>query len=281
MRTPTRSCLLVLICLLLPAVPALAGVNLATAPIGRMDLPWWRHRFEATLARIRQGHVDLVWLGDSITQDWERHGPPPWLDFAPAWRHFYSGRHAVNLGFIGDDTASVIWRLDHGEVAGIDPKLVILLIGANNLGLPRWGAGQTIPGIEAVVNNLHRRLPRTDVLLLGILPSIRSAWVSRNTRLINAALARIYADSPFVTYMDVGYLLMKDGRVDPNRFVDPRLHPPQPPLHPTAQVQARIAAAIEPTVARLMGDRNRLLPPPSAVPPSLTVPPTAPPPAAQ
>ena len=64
------------------------------------------------LAEIRRGPVELVFLGDSITQDWERTGPEPWRDFRPAWNRFYGDRHAVNLGFIGDATSHLLWRID-------------------------------------------------------------------------------------------------------------------------------------------------------------------------
>ena len=73
-----------------------------------MELPWWKARYEAKQAELRQ-RVDLVWLGDSITQDFERGGPQDWQDFAPTWQRFYGDRHAVNLGFKGDATAHLLW----------------------------------------------------------------------------------------------------------------------------------------------------------------------------
>src|SRR5689334_16852669 len=78
---------------------AKTGTPLAARPISRLDLPWWRQRHEAVLERVRQGHVDLIFLGDSITQNWERRGPPGWMDFAPVWDRFYGDRNAVNMGF--------------------------------------------------------------------------------------------------------------------------------------------------------------------------------------
>ncbi|MGH7057506.1 MAG: GDSL-type esterase/lipase family protein [Acetobacteraceae bacterium] len=238
--------------------PLFAHVNLAAAPISRMDLPWWRHRFEKKRAELARGDVELVWYGDSITEDWERSGPPAWRNFAPVWRHFYGGRHAVDLGFTGDSTANLIWRIDHGEASGIAPKVAILLIGANNFGLPHWPASETVPGIEAVIRLLREKLPRTAIILLSVLPSQRSAWVSANTRETNAALARIYKGNAHVHYIDVTRIFMRDGKLDRSKFLDRFLDPPEPLLHPTAQAQGEIAAAIEPLVANLMGDRNRL-----------------------
>lgn len=61
--------------------------NLAVQPVSRMDTPWWRQRFADKQAEIAHGRFDLVWLGDSITQNWERTGPEPWRQFAPVWQH--------------------------------------------------------------------------------------------------------------------------------------------------------------------------------------------------
>jgi lysophospholipase L1-like esterase len=235
-----------------------ARVNLAAAPISRMDLPWWRQRFEEKQAELRRGPINLVWYGDSITEDWEHRGPPAWQNFAPIWQRFYGGRHAINLGFVGDSTANLIWRIDHGEASGISPKVAVVLIGANNFGLPHWPASETVPGIEAVVRLLREHLPRTAIVLLSVLPSERSAWVNENTTLTNAALERIYGQSRTVHYVDLTGIFMKDGKLDPSLFLDRYFKPPEPLLHPTPAGQEKIAAAIEPTIAALMGDRNRL-----------------------
>jgi lysophospholipase L1-like esterase len=240
------------------SAPAAPHAPLAAEPISRMDLPWWRARHEAVLQRLKTGGpVELVWLGDSITQNWEKHGPPEWQDFAPAWEHFYGDRHAINLGFVGDTTASVLWRLDNGEVSGIAPKAVVLLIGANNLGRVHWGAEDTLAGIDAIVADLRHRLPATKILLLGILPSERSDWATETTLAVNRALATRYAHVEGVTFMDVSSLFMQGGKLDRGAFYDPKETPPDPPLHPTAQTQARIAAAIEPTLAAMLGDRSK------------------------
>jgi lysophospholipase L1-like esterase len=229
---------------------------LAATPIGRTDLPWWRERHEAVLKRVRSGEpVRLVWLGDSITQNWEKHGPPEWQDFAPVWQRFYGDRAAINLGFVGDTTASVLWRLQNGEVAGISPKAVVLLIGANNLGRVHWGADDTVAGIDAVVAELRRRLPAAKILLIGILPSDRSEWATETTMAVNRMLASRYGHVEGVTFIDVLPIFMRDGRLDRDMFYDPKQTPPAPPLHPTAQAQARIAETIEPTLAVMLGDK--------------------------
>src|SRR5947209_994289 len=92
---------------------------LAATPIARTDLPWWRARHQAKLAELTRTKPELLWLGDSITQDWELTGPEPWRDFQPAWQRFYGDRNAINLGFKGDTTANLLWRIRNGEVAGV------------------------------------------------------------------------------------------------------------------------------------------------------------------
>lgn len=259
-RCPIRPALLLLVGLALAASanmsPAAAKVNLAAVPISRMDLHWWRHRFDEKQARLHQGHVSLIFLGDSITQQFEDDGPAAWQDYAPVWQQYFGKYDAVNLGFIGDTTANLLWREMHGELDGIHPKLAIVLIGANNLGYLHWGTAQTLEGIGADVNEIRKRLPQTKILLLGILPSIRSAWTSETTVAVNRALAQRYAQDPMVTFMDVNSLFLKNGKVDPTLFRDPHEKPPRPPLHPSPEGMARICAAIAPTVGRLTGGKN-------------------------
>ena len=84
---------------LLTPLAAAAATIMAATPIARTDLPWWRSRHEAKLRELAQTRPDLIFLGDSITQNWERAGPPEWQNFAPEWTRFYGDRNAINLGF--------------------------------------------------------------------------------------------------------------------------------------------------------------------------------------
>jgi lysophospholipase L1-like esterase len=232
-----------------------AATVLAAVPITRMDLKWWRDRHLEKLEELRRIRPALIFLGDSITQDWEYNGPEPWFQFLPVWQRFYGDRAAVNLGFKGDTTANLLWRIQNGEVDGIAPKVAVILIGANNLGRLHWPAADTVLGIDTIIADLRRRLPATRILLLGVLPSERSGWVNETTATINQALAAKYAHDPVVTFMDAGHVLMKDGRLDRDLYYDSKLTPPDPSLHPNPQGQALMAAAMEPVLARLLGDK--------------------------
>jgi len=236
----------------------------AAMPIGREGLAWWQARFDQKAVALRAAPPRLVFYGDSIMQFLE-NGPGERFNYQQVWRHYYGGRAALDLGFKGDPTSALIWRLDHGEADGISPRLAIVLIGANNFGRLHWSAGDTFLGILQTMAVIHQKLPHTHVLLLGVLPSQRSDWVNWSTETVNQSLAEHYGTGfdPLVTYLDVSDLFLRDGVLDVSLFIDPLLSPPDPPLHPSPEGWRRIAQRIEPMVARYLGDRPR--PPMGAV----------------
>ena len=100
---------------------------------------------------------------------------------------------------------------------------------------------------------MHQLLPHTAVLLLGVLPSKRSAWISAETLKINAALAQRYAHSPFVTFLNVGHVLLNaQGQPDPDLYLEGHEAHQTVLLHPDAQGMERIAQSIAPTLDKLM-----------------------------
>ena len=255
-RRVLLSAVLLLLCSAAPPPP---HTVLAATPISRMAQSWWRERHEAKLEELHSRRIDLLFLGDSITQDYEVSGPPEWRDFAPVWQRFYGGRNAINLGFNGDATSHLLWRIENGEVAGIAPKVAVILIGANNLGRLHWPAEDTVAGIDTIVTLLRHRLPQTKLLLLGVLPSDRSAWATETTLNINRALAARYRSGGDVTYLDIGQVFMRNGELNRDLFLDPLLTPPAAPLHPSAEGQALMAQAIEPTLSALLGDKAHIV----------------------
>jgi lysophospholipase L1-like esterase len=245
MRLPRRALL---------AAPLLAAARLplAAEPISRMQTRWWRERHAAKLAELRTARPELIWLGDSITQNFERNGPEPWAHYRPVWDRFYGRFRAVNLGFKGDATSHLLWRMEHGEIDGIAPRAAVVLIGANNMGLVHWSAADTLLGIETVLETLRRKLPRTRPLLISVLPSQRSAWVDATTIAINQGLAQRYGRSEQVAYVDVTQVFRPHGVLAAPLFADGMLHPPEPLLHPTAEGMAKLSEAIAPALARVM-----------------------------
>lgn len=220
----------------------------------RLSEPWWAER-HGTILRAAKEHPDaeLLLIGDSITNNYDKAKLPD-ENFQPTWKTFYEPRPALNLGFSGDTTANVLWRLNHGEVEGLHPKAAVVLIGTNDTGVARRTAAQTEAGIDAVVADLERRLPGTRILLMGILPSGVLAEKSARDAEINRYLSAVYTGNPVVTYLDVSSVFMKAGVLDSAVFYDPRLSWHPGPLHPDTVGQRRMAEAIEPTLARLMNE---------------------------
>lgn len=242
---------------LIAAFAQAAEVNPAIVPTDRLREGWWGERHRTVLEQVRrQRDAQLLLIGDSITNNYDKADPPD-ENFQPVWRQFYAPRRALNLGFSGDTTAHVLWRLQHGEVDGLMPKAVVVLIGTNNTGWANHSAEQTKSGIDAVVAELEQRLPRARILLLGLLPSDLSPEKTARDRTVNAALAASYAVNPRVTYLDIGSIFFKRGTLDASLFYDPRLARPGKPLHPDSVGQRMMAEAIEPTLARLMGESPR------------------------
>lgn len=218
---------------------------------------WWLDRHNAVLAAVK-AHPDtqLLMIGDSITNNYDKSMPPD-QDFQPIWEQFYAPRKALNVGFSGDTTGQVLWRLDHGEVEGLHPKVAVVLIGTNNTGSANQTAEQTEGGIDAVVGDLEQRLPQTHILLLGLLPSGISADKTARDEEVNRHLAACYSEDPRVSYLDIGTIYLSNNLLNADLFYDPRMPYRGKPLHPDTFGQRRMAEAIEPTLAKLMNEPPR------------------------
>ena len=245
--------------------PARAGqaaskalTNPAIVPQDRLQESWWAQRHQAVLEAVHQHpETALLMIGDSITNDFDKAEPPD-QDLQPIWQQFYAPRHALNLGFSGDTTAHVLWRLDHGEVEGLHPQAVVLLIGTNNTGAFNETAEQTEAGIDAVIGALEQKLPATRILLLGILPSGMAEDKIARDRKVNDYLAACYSEDPRVGYLDLSSLFYKNGSLNQNLFYDPRMPWHGSALHPDTVGHRMMAEAIEPALAELMGDTTRV-----------------------
>ncbi|HEX4486390.1 MAG TPA: GDSL-type esterase/lipase family protein [Terriglobales bacterium] len=233
--------------------------NPATIPTDLSKEPWWAARHKA-LVEVTRSHPDtqLLLIGDSITNNYDKAKVPD-ENFQPVWKQFYEPRKALNLGFSGDTTAHVIWRLDHGEVDGLHPKVAVLLIGTNNTSQHNnHTAEQTEAGIDAVISDLENRLPETKILLLGILPSDISDTKTERDLAVNAYLATCYSENPRVTFLNINSVFYKNGELNSALFYDPRLPQHGKALHPDTVGQRMMAEAIEPALAHLMDAEPRV-----------------------
>ena len=237
---------------------AQAQFNPAVTPADRLSEAWWAARHGQVISQVKQ-HPEspLLLIGDSITNNYDKSHPPD-ENFEPTWREFYGCRGALNLGFSGDATEHVLWRLEHGEVEGLHPKAALLLVGTNNTGHENQTAEQTEVGIDAVVADLERLLPNTHILLIGILPSGVSAEKTERDREVNRYLANNYGENSRVTYLDIGAIFFKGADLNVSIYYDPRLPQHGKPLHPDTLGQRMMAEAIEPTLAKLMGEAPRV-----------------------
>jgi beta-glucosidase len=202
----------------------------------------WVKRHEGFNAKVQanQGKIDLAFIGDSITQGWEGRGKI-------VWEKFYSHRKTLNLGIGGDRTQHVLWRMDNGNLEGIQPKVAVIMIGTNNSADDRNTANEIVDGVQAIVAQLRSKLPQTKLLLLGIFPR-GDVFNDRRGKIlqVNQTLARLH-DGEFVTYLDIGHHFM-----DNSGTISPSIMPDY--LHLSSAGYGIWADAIEAFVSSHLGD---------------------------
>ncbi|MFA9216976.1 MAG: GDSL-type esterase/lipase family protein [Sphingomonadaceae bacterium] len=210
------------------------------------SIPWWLPRHLAKLEEVKQLRKnqlksEIVFIGDSITQGWEKEG-------APVWDRYYKKYHALDLGFGGDRTENVLWRLQHGEVDGIQPKVAVLMLGTNNTGNRQEDPMTTAAGIRRNIEEIQRRLPDTRILLLAVFP--RGEKADDAGRQINERLNKIlagFADDKKITFLNINQqFLQADGTL--SRDIMPDL------LHPNEKGYEIWAEAMAPTLQKLLGE---------------------------
>ena len=231
------------------AIVALAGLPLFSAPAQNTaliptprDFPTnWLSQHEANVATARKGGIDILFLGDSITAGWGwgHGGSRLWAaDFAP--------RHAANFGIGWDRIQNVLWRVENGELDGINPRAVVLLIGTNNAGnedngRPRNTTPEIIEGVSNLVRRIQIQLPETKIILFGLFPrGTRNDPVRAQVAAVNAGLAQLAGER--VKFLDIGReFLASDGTLPREMFPDL--------LHPNEKGYQIWADAINPALA--------------------------------
>ena len=184
-----------------------------------------------------------MFIGDSITDGWRNRD-------LQVWTKSYAPRHALNLGIGGDRTQHVLWRIQRGELDGLKPKAVVLMIGTNNTGKerdgsPRNSTAEVIAGVKAVVKQIRAKLPKSKLLLLAIFPRGAANGPERaQIKEINAAIAKL-DDGQMIRFLDIGKVfLAEDGSIP--KTIMPDL------LHPNEQGYQLWADAIEPALAAML-----------------------------
>ena len=196
---PGGALLLIGSLLLLTGSSAGEKKNPATTPQNR-DVA----RHKEFLAIAKKGDVEVLFLGDSITQGWGNN---------KTWQKHFAPLKAANFGIGGDQTGHVLWRITEGkELEGITPKVAVLMIGTNNSG--RDSAEQIAEGITLIVKTIHQKTPKTKVLLLGVFPRGEKAGTPIREKLakINTIVSMLDDGGKTVKYLDIGAkFLEKDG----------------------------------------------------------------------
>lgn len=241
------------------SAPKVVDTDWPSIPKDRLELEKWSTRHAAILEAEKTRKPNLIFIGDSITQRWEAAGTRPETDYVSVFNHFYGDRNAMNLGFSGDTTANVLWRIDHGEVDNFRPAVAVMLIGTNNNGAGRTTpAPRTAAAIELIVKELHQKQPQMKILIIGILPKQTSPEKLEIDHNVNVMVAHDLAADKLVTVLDIGSIFYrKDGTLNLDLYADQKVHPDHPALHPTAIGLRMEAQAIEPTLAALLGDQPK------------------------
>jgi lysophospholipase L1-like esterase/dienelactone hydrolase len=221
---------------------------------------------ELLLRKRTQGQIDVYFLGDSITRRWGA-AEPRYSELLAHWNKSFKGWNAANFGWGGDRTQNILWRLEQGELDGVNPKAIVLMAGTNNVGTrvpagdDRERVDEIARGIEAIVQMCRRKAPDATILLMGITPRNDDMAYMPIIDGINARLARL-ANGRSIRFLNLNPRLadangkLVDGMTDPDK------------LHLTVRAYQVWADALKPELTRLLGAPAEIdrAPPPTADP---------------
>tara|TARA_R100001143_G_scaffold63515_2_gene71211 strand:- start:138 stop:896 length:759 start_codon:yes stop_codon:yes gene_type:complete len=180
---------------------------------------WWLPRHEAKRNEEGRESAKLLLLGDSITHGWESTGKS-------VWDQYFGDISSFNLGFSGDRTENVLWRLENGALEGISPELTVLMIGTNNTGHRQDSPECTTRGIEMILDQLLNELPESQILLLAIFP--RGHEPDHELRQLNNEInERIshFSTNPKVHFYDINQIFLTDDGYLTEEIMPDMLHP--------------------------------------------------------
>jgi lysophospholipase L1-like esterase len=183
---------------------------------------------EQLVEKAKRGGIDVYFEGDSITRRWGA-SDPQYREFLDHWRRRFFGWNAADFGWGGDTVENILWRLDHGELDGVEPKIIVLLAGTNNIGaVPRRGVDAAVvsavtDGISAILDVMRQKAAGAIVILTGVTPRRDQAGgmtLMPTIDAINSRLASL-ADGRRVRYININdRLIALDGRLRDETTVD-------------------------------------------------------------
>jgi lysophospholipase L1-like esterase len=183
---------------------------------GKTPQPGFVKRHEGFVDIAKKGDVDVLFLGDSITDGWRGSGKDVWAKQIEPLK-------AANFGIGGDRTQHVLWRIVNGELDGIKPKVAVVMIGTNNSGSDP--AADITEGVTEIVRTIQKKSPATKVLLLAIFPRGKELPNAQNDKLIevNKALAKL-DDGKSIRFLDIGPKFLGNDKQLPKEIMPDYLH---------------------------------------------------------
>jgi lysophospholipase L1-like esterase len=202
------------------------------------------------LEKARKGGIDVYFEGDSIVRRW---GATDYPELLANWNRNFHGWNAADFGWGADTIQNILWRLENGELEGVNPKVIVLLAGTNNVGrgAPPGGeearAADIARGIEAILRVMRDKAPAATILLTGIFPRNDSLAAMPIIDRVNERLAKL-ADGRKIRYFNINDRLA-DGE---GRLFDGMMNASDK-LHPTVQGYQVWADALKPILTELLG----------------------------
>ena len=214
------------------------------------------------LEKIRQGRIDVYFLGDSIVRRW---GALDYPDLLANWRRNFYGWNAANFGWGADRTENVLWRIEHGELDGVNPRVIVLLAGTNNVGsAPRTpaAASEIARGVKAIIDACRRKAPSALIVVTAIFPRHDDLALIPMIDRVNAHVAS-FADGRRVRFLNIN-----DRLVDAKGALVPGVLDPRDQLHPTLAGYQIWADALKRFLHEILGApaATDLAPPPTGDP---------------
>ncbi|WAJ72423.1 GDSL-type esterase/lipase family protein [Catenovulum adriaticum] len=206
------------------------------------SVSWWAKRHQQKLDEAQQSDPDLILIGDSITHGWENTGKS-------VWKTHFSDINSLNLGFSGDRTENVIWRLQHGEVDNLTPELTVIMIGTNNTGHRLDKPEYIKNGVAKIVELLKQKIPHSPILLLAIFPrSAQPNDVERQNNEITNQLLKNLANQQGILFAN-----FNDAFLDENEVLSTTIMPDL--LHPNKQGYEIWAQQLKPYISQYVKNK--------------------------
>ncbi len=194
-----------------------APSHVAVTPVDRNGEDWWKNRYEEKVAQAEKGDVDILFLGDSITHGW---------DGRTNTLKKYFGEKVLNFGMSGDRTEHTLWILDQGKLDNLKPKMIMIMIGTNNIGHGSSNPAMAVDGIKAILGRVAQKFPESKVLLLAVFPRDEhpDGRLREQVKEINNELPAL-ADGERVVFLNLTEKFLEpDGTMSPEMMGD-FLHP--------------------------------------------------------